>query len=298
MALLDHLEKLKYFSSVASFGSFSQASKQLRISQPSLTHAVKILERDLDCSLFVRTNNGVILTEHGQTLLEFANRISEQGHFTEAKIRSNNNDLDFHLRIGTHESISIYFFPYFLRYLDSAHPNLNISLRTGRSRAVIELLKDGNIDLSMSISPPKTREFASQTLYIDSFNFFVLPSLARSYKKLPIILMSEAMATSDKVLEEVVRSKIKSKPKIIKCENHETAKAFAEQGIGIAVIPDLVARPSILKGLLMKLPSSHYPTNLAPHEISLCWLAKRSEEKNLQNIRNEIIRYVDVWLSR
>ena len=298
MSLLDHLEKLKYFSSIAAYGSFSQASKQLKISQPSLTHAVKILEQDLDCSLFVRTNNGVVLTEHGQTLLEFANRISEQGQHTDATIRSNNKNLDFHLRVGTHESISIYFFPYFLRYLNSAHPNLEISLRTGRSRAVIEHLKNGDIDVAMSISPPKSRDLVSQTLYVDSFNFFVLPSLARTFKNLPIILMSEAMATTEKILEEVVRSKMKSKPKIIRCENHETAKAFAEQGIGIAVIPDLVARPSVLKGLLMKLPSNHYPANLAPHDISLCWLAKRSEEKNLQNIRNEIIRYVDVWLTR
>ena len=73
--LRDHLDKLHYFNTIAQLGSLRKAAEQLRVSQPSLTHAIKVLEDATGTKLFHRSTKGVILTASGETLLLFSRRV-------------------------------------------------------------------------------------------------------------------------------------------------------------------------------------------------------------------------------
>lgn len=59
-----------YALEVADAGSFSQAARNLYLSQPNLSYAVRQLEKDLDVQLFHRVPGGVVLTEDGQELID------------------------------------------------------------------------------------------------------------------------------------------------------------------------------------------------------------------------------------
>ena len=59
-----------YALEVADAGSFSQAARNLYLSQPNLSYAVRQLEKDLDVQLFHRVPGGVVPTEDGQELIE------------------------------------------------------------------------------------------------------------------------------------------------------------------------------------------------------------------------------------
>lgn len=61
---------LQQFLEVATFQNVSHAAKKLCLSQPTLTHNMKKLEESLEVQLFVRTSNGMKLTEFGEVLLE------------------------------------------------------------------------------------------------------------------------------------------------------------------------------------------------------------------------------------
>ncbi|CCH77975.1 Transcriptional regulator, LysR family [Nostocoides japonicum T1-X7] len=65
---------LEYFVAVAEQGSFTRGASSLAISQPSLSHAIAFLERDLGAQLFARTSRGTRLTPAGEALLEPARR--------------------------------------------------------------------------------------------------------------------------------------------------------------------------------------------------------------------------------
>ena len=54
------LAQLRYVITVAQLGTLSSAAKRLYISQPSLTSAIKELEKELGITIFIRTNKGVI----------------------------------------------------------------------------------------------------------------------------------------------------------------------------------------------------------------------------------------------
>ena len=79
------LTQLKYIVTIASAGTISEAAKQLFISQPSLTAAVKELEKELGITIFYRTNKGVLLSAEGEEFLGYARQVIEQTNLIEER---------------------------------------------------------------------------------------------------------------------------------------------------------------------------------------------------------------------
>lgn len=72
------LAQLRYIITVADTGSMNEAAKELFISQPSLSQAVKELESEIGVELFRRSNRGVTVTLEGQEFLGYARQVVEQ----------------------------------------------------------------------------------------------------------------------------------------------------------------------------------------------------------------------------
>lgn len=62
--------KLLAFSTLARVGSFTQAAKEMSLTQSAVSHAIKALERDVGCRLFDRLGRAVAITQAGQQLLQ------------------------------------------------------------------------------------------------------------------------------------------------------------------------------------------------------------------------------------
>jgi len=62
--------KLLAFATLARVGSFTQAAKELNLTQSAVSHAIKALERDLGCRLFDRMGRTVVITPPGVQLLQ------------------------------------------------------------------------------------------------------------------------------------------------------------------------------------------------------------------------------------
>lgn len=72
------LQQLRYAIAVADHGSMNEAAKTLFISQPSLSGAVRELEKELGFELFLRTNRGIVVTPEGEDFLGYARQVTEQ----------------------------------------------------------------------------------------------------------------------------------------------------------------------------------------------------------------------------
>lgn len=72
------LQNLKYFITIAAEGSFNRAAGLLFLSQPSLSKAIANLEKELKVQLFERQRTGVVLTENGKKLYEYATTVMAQ----------------------------------------------------------------------------------------------------------------------------------------------------------------------------------------------------------------------------
>lgn len=79
------LLQLKYIVMVAETGNITEAAKKLYISQPSLTNAIKELEKEMGVTIFHRTNKGVDVTNEGDLFLSYARQILEQADLMKEK---------------------------------------------------------------------------------------------------------------------------------------------------------------------------------------------------------------------
>lgn len=68
-------KQLEYFLAIASHGSFTSAAHSLRVAQPSLSYAIRVLEREVGAPLFRRLGRGVVLTPMGEALLTPARQV-------------------------------------------------------------------------------------------------------------------------------------------------------------------------------------------------------------------------------
>lgn len=72
------LQQLNYALTIADCSSINEASKQLFISQPSLSEAIRELEAELGFELFLRSNRGIVMTPEGEEFLGYARQVTEQ----------------------------------------------------------------------------------------------------------------------------------------------------------------------------------------------------------------------------
>lgn len=79
------LQQLKYVITVAERGTISEAAKDLFITQPSLTSAIKELENEMHISVFDRSNKGVVVSKEGEIFLGYARQVVEQADLLEEK---------------------------------------------------------------------------------------------------------------------------------------------------------------------------------------------------------------------
>ncbi|KLE14989.1 hypothetical protein AAT22_13675 [Clostridium sp. C8] len=83
------LQYLKYMIAVAETGSITEAAKRLFISQPSLSNAIKEIEKEVKFEIFSRSRTGIALTKEGMEFLGYARQVIQQMDLLEDKFITN-----------------------------------------------------------------------------------------------------------------------------------------------------------------------------------------------------------------
>ncbi len=81
------LQQLKYAVMVAEMGTITEAADKLYISQPSLTNAIRELEKEMNIQIFNRTNKGINISKEGEDFLGYARQVLEQAAILEDKYK-------------------------------------------------------------------------------------------------------------------------------------------------------------------------------------------------------------------
>ena len=146
-------ELYKVFYHVASTLSFSEASKQLFISQSAVSQSIKVLEKKLNQTLFIRSTKKVQLTPEGEILLkhvEPAMNLIRQG---ENQLLDSNSLNGGQLRIGASDTICRYYLVPFLSEFHKRYPNIHIKVTNRTSIECARLLDNGQVDFILTNYP-------------------------------------------------------------------------------------------------------------------------------------------------
>ena len=133
--------------------SFSEASKQLFISQSAVSQSIKTLEKKLDQPLFIRSTKKVQLTPAGKVLLkhiEPAMNLIQRG---ESQLLDSGSLGLGQLHIGASDTICRYFLVPYLKQFHKKFPNVPIKVTNATSLSCVDLLDQGKVDLIVTNFP-------------------------------------------------------------------------------------------------------------------------------------------------
>ena len=240
-------ELYKVFYYVATTLSFSEASKQLFISQSAVSQSIKALEKKLDQSLFIRSTKRVQLTPEGEILLrhiEPAMNLIRRGEAQLTDIGSTGGQI----RIGASDTICRYFLVPYLERFHKAFPNAHISVTNRTSLGCVELLERGQVDLIIVNYPnsqlsnfyptKKIKEF--RDIFVANNSFAELKdrkvSLAELQKH-PILMLDKHSTTSEFLHNLFQQEQLNLVPEI-ELSSNDLLIDLARIGLGIAFVPD------------------------------------------------------------
>lgn len=241
-------ELYKVFYHVATTLSFSEASKQLFISQSAVSQSIKVLEKKLNQNLFIRSTKKVQLTPEGEILLrhiEPAINLIQRG---ENQISETNSLGGGQLRIGASDTICRYFLVPYLNRFHKEYPGVHIKVTNQTSVGCVDLLENGQVDLIFTNCPnsrlgtsgvmKKVLDF--QDLFIANRNYFNLEDRTLSFQELltyPLLMLTRQSTTSDFLHNLFQQHQLDLVPEI-ELSSNDLLLDLATIGLGIAFVPD------------------------------------------------------------
>lgn len=152
------LRQLRYFVGIAETGRFSEASKQLFISQSAVSQQIKALEDELGTQLFVRNTHSVSLTESGQELLPLARKVL----LSVGECRDRINDLKGllcgELNVGLTYTLEPYARETMLAFMKQ-YPKVQLNFHYKNLPELLRKLHDRDIDIMLSMMPTSEHGF-------------------------------------------------------------------------------------------------------------------------------------------
>ena len=142
------LIQLKYFQTICKYNNITRASAELHVSQPSLSNAVKELEREFGVSLFTRRSRGLELTPEGRYFLDEADKLLEQAEQLTTNMK-HMSTTDRTLTLGLPAMSGSLVFTDLLRTLYARSPGTHIQVMENGSLANRSKIMDHTLDAAI-----------------------------------------------------------------------------------------------------------------------------------------------------
>jgi DNA-binding transcriptional LysR family regulator len=143
------LRQYRYFVEIARRGSFTAASKTLRITQSALSEQVKQLERELDCRLFDRGRHGARLTPAGEALLAHAEQLLRLSVDIERSVGHWGKPRRTRLRLAMTVPPLLYWIPDLLADFERDHGDVEVLLEDISTAEIFLQVSTGRVDLGV-----------------------------------------------------------------------------------------------------------------------------------------------------
>jgi DNA-binding transcriptional LysR family regulator len=251
------LNQIAAFIETAERQSVSRAAEALFISQPALTARLKALEADLGARLFVRTPRGMRLTDAGSAFLPYAVRALET--LTDGRMQVNALERGGagRLVIGAAPAVSTYVLPPLLKRFSEGYPRVSISVRTGHSEEILDLVlrEQATLGLVRALQHP---DILSTPLYEDRLVLVVDRShpFAKAGRIGMKDLADEQLVQFDRtssyrdLTSALFVTAGVSPGGRMELDNIDAAKKMVEQGFGVALLPQTSVTDELDAGTL------------------------------------------------
>jgi DNA-binding transcriptional LysR family regulator len=160
------LRQLTYFEAVVREGGFGRAADVLHVAQPAVSVQIRKLEKELGVTLLARTTRHVALTHAGELFLQRARRALAELDAARADLARLTGAVIGRVRIGAIQALDPFDLSGALAAFHARHPDVELGLRSGAVRGLLDDLAHGRIDLALG---PVPRDLPADIRAVDLF---------------------------------------------------------------------------------------------------------------------------------
>lgn len=258
------LQKIETFLCAAEKLNISEAAKQLHLSQPTVSHQIKLLEQELGSALFTRSTTGLRLTEAGQLLLPRARRLLHDTANLQSMM-SSLQEVAGELRIACSTTAGKYILPQLAARFRLRYPGIQVRIPAcAPEKVTLDLLSGdahlGVISNELDDANLEIQEFFHDTIILIApanhrwaFRASIEPS---ELLEEPIIIREPTSGTRRVVFEELAKHDISLEELDIFMElgNAEATVRTVADGYGVAFVSELAAAYPLEHGNVVAIP--------------------------------------------
>ena len=287
-----NLNQLHYFSKLAEVEHYTKAAEELNISQPSLSHAIRELEKELGTKLFEKQGRGVVLTKYGRLFREYADESLKILDTGIRKVRSLTGQTEGVVELAYIYTLGSEFVPQLVSDFIRTHEELKVQFRftVGNTSEVIQGIKDERFDIGFCSMTERESDISFTP--VGTENLVVVVPKGHPLSDEEAVDLEQAAAypqiffTQNSGLRPVVDrmfEQIRVKPKIAyEIEEDGSMAGLVAQNFGIAVMPEIP--------VLSQLPVDILPIR-NQHEMRYVYMA-RAVDKYQPPVVQKFAEYV------
>lgn len=270
------LRQLRYFVATAELGQISLAAVNLSISQSAITTAIKELEQIVGVGLFLRTPQGMDLTEAGRQFLshayEIMKKVDEATHLNFVS-----SEIEGTLTVAATYTVIGYFLPLHIERLRRLFPKLDIQLFEQNRESIEEGLLTNRYDISVLLTSNILNPSLMTEKLLGSARRLWVPAQHRLLQRDVVGLREIAeepyiMLTVDEAAHSSLKywSGTPYQPKVIlRTSSVEAVRSMVANGLGVAILSDMVHRPWSLEGRRIETINVQDP--VPAMDVGLAW---------------------------
>ncbi len=255
-----NLKFLETLVCVAEARSFRQAAARLHTTQPAVSARIRALEEQFGAQLLDRSGREVRLTPAGFEALRYAQAITDLAARMQESL-SSGEALHGILRIGVIDTIIHSWLPQLIERVRAAHPKVSFELTADTSLRLGELLRAGDLDLSLAMGPLDEEAVVSRDIgsfpmaWVASPRHFHFSSAIDVSELAEYPVLSYPRHSKPYRMIERYFSASQGRQPLLNCSNSLASLVrLAVDGIGIAAIPPVVIEAEIAHGDLSVIP--------------------------------------------
>jgi len=277
------IRQLRTFQAVAQMLSFNRAAERLHYAQSSISAQIQALEEELEVKLFDRLGRRILLTEAGERLLQYAEKILDLADETRAEV-AGSREPQGSLTIRTPETLGVHRLPPVIKRFRSRFPNVRLHFITCAHEGLEKDLRKGITDLAFLLTESiQSSDLEAETLGFESIRIVARPDHPLAAKQVvrtrdlegETILLSKVDCSYRRSNQPILDQETVRPGTTLEFNSVAAIKQCVMEGVGITILPELTVAQDIAQG------------RWAP----LAW-----EEEKLE-VATLMIWYKDRWLS-
>lgn len=239
-------KQLQVFLTVCGAGSFSKAALDLDVTQPLITRTIRGLEEELGVELFYRNGRGVVLSEAGMLLKDYADEIVERMRLATNAVTSLKASPKGRLVLGVPPSVGTVLTVPLVKKIRNEFPNVALQVIEGFSGHILEWLLAGRIDAGVLYNSPNHPSVLTEPLADDEL-FLIGPTFGDDrprlgqvdfgvFARLPMILPSRPHGLR-RLIDHLLADRGIYPRVEMELEAMSSTMLLVEEGAGYTVLP-------------------------------------------------------------